>query len=114
MDMVRRRRLNGNPLQMKAIPTLAALGLCTAIHAHADVTDGWTNASPREEIRPEFQQSETGGRSGHGTLAICADEREGLHGWWQKSFPSPRGGTIECERTTPIIEGDGGTSYTLK
>jgi len=76
---------------MKTIPTLAALWLCAAIHAHADVADGWTNASPREEIRPEFQQSETGGKSGHGTLAIRADEREGLHGWWQKSFPVTAG-----------------------
>ena len=29
---------------------------------------------------------ETGGKSGHGALAIRADEREGLHGWWQKTF----------------------------
>jgi predicted amidohydrolase len=27
-----------------------------------------------------------GGKSGHGTLTITADDREGLHGWWQKTF----------------------------
>ena len=51
----------------------------------------WTTAAPREEIRPKFQQTETGGRSGHGDLAIRADEREGLHGWWQKTFPVAAG-----------------------
>src|SRR5207244_1341021 len=51
----------------------------------------WRQASigvfaPREEIRPQFQHEETGGKSGHGALIIRADEREGLHGWWQKTF----------------------------
>ena len=42
--------------------------------------------APREEIRPQFQHTETGAKSGHGELAIRADEREGLHGRWQKTF----------------------------
>src|SRR3989442_9102280 len=58
-----------------------------AIQIHASSADEWTSAAPREEIRPQFQQTETGGKSGHGALAIRADEREGLHGWWQKTVP---------------------------
>lgn len=53
----------------------------------AAVVDDWTPKAPREEIRPEFERTEAGGRSGHGTLVIRADGREGLHGWWQKTFP---------------------------
>src|SRR5256885_11292976 len=70
---------------MKTI--VIALALLAALQIQAASADGWTMAAPREEIRPQFDQSETGGKSGHGALAIRADEREGLHGWWQKSFP---------------------------
>ena len=48
---------------------------------------GWQPASPRDEIRPRFSFDVKGGPKGEGSLLITADEREGLHGWWQKSFP---------------------------
>ena len=47
--------------------------------------DEWRPIAPREEIRPEFHQSKTGGKSGTGALTIQADEREGLHGWWERT-----------------------------
>jgi predicted amidohydrolase len=47
----------------------------------------WAAVAPRDEIRPQFQRAEAGGKSGHGELAIRADDREGLHGWWEKTFP---------------------------
>ncbi|SRR6266567_7563901 len=50
-----------------------------AFQIHAGSAEAWTTAAPREEIRPQFQHSETGGKSGRGTLFIRADEREGLH-----------------------------------
>src|SRR2546427_2976902 len=53
---------------------------------YASPPDTWTTAAPRDEIRPQFQHEETGGKSGQGTFVIRADEREGLHGWWQKTF----------------------------
>ena len=53
--------------------------------------DEWTTVAPRDEIRPQFQQTSTGGKSGQGALIIRADEREGLHGWWQKTFPVTAG-----------------------
>jgi len=51
-----------------------------AFQIHSASADGWTTAAPREEIRPEFQRTETGGKSGHGALTIRADQREALHG----------------------------------
>src|SRR6187549_4066720 len=69
---------------MKTI--VIALAWSSAFQIPAASPDGWTTVSPREEIRPQFQHSETSGKSGHGTLTIRADEREGLHGWWQKTF----------------------------
>ena len=69
---------------MKTI--VIALAWFSAFQIHAASTEGWTTAAPREEIRPEFQRTETGGQSGHGGLVIRADEREGLHGWWRKAF----------------------------
>src|SRR5262247_4039164 len=59
----------------------------TAVQIHASSVDGWTTVAPREEIRPQFEHTETGGKSGHGALTISSDGREGLHGWWQKTFP---------------------------
>ena len=48
--------------------------------------EGWTTASPRDELRPEFSYSATGGRSAKGALVIEHDEREGLDGRWTKTF----------------------------
>src|SRR5213592_1933977 len=74
---------------MKTI--VIALAWSLAFQIHASSADGWTTIAPREEIRPQFQHTETGGKSGHGALVIRADERDGLHGWWQKTFPVAAG-----------------------
>ena len=71
---------------MKTIVLALAWSFCVAFHIHAGSADGWTTVAPREEIRPQFQHEATGGKSGHGALIIRADEREGLHGWWQKTL----------------------------
>jgi predicted amidohydrolase len=49
--------------------------------------DGWTTASPRDEIRPAFSYDPHGGPDKHPALIIRADAREGLDGCWTKSFP---------------------------
>lgn len=54
--------------------------------------DGWTPAAPREEIRPAFACEPAGGVDGTSSLVIRADQREGLDGYWAKTFPV-RGGT---------------------
>lgn len=68
---------------------LAILAMTTvwpAMIAAQDAQPGWTTAAPREEIEPLFSYDAKGGRDGKGALVIAADEREGLAGWWQKTF----------------------------
>lgn len=48
---------------------------------------GWMTRAPREEIQPRFRYDPRGGPKGNGSFVIAADAREGLHGWWQKTFP---------------------------
>lgn len=48
---------------------------------------GWTTAAAREELRPNFRCEPKGGPSGKGALVIESDAREGLNGWWMRSFP---------------------------
>ncbi len=43
-------------------------------------------AAPRDEIRPQFAFLPNGGRDGKGSFVIKADEREGLDGYWKKTF----------------------------
>jgi predicted amidohydrolase len=59
------------------------------------VPDGWTMHSPRDEIRPSFSWHPDGGPDGR--LVIQADEREGLMGWWQQSFPVQGGRTYRFQ-----------------
>jgi predicted amidohydrolase len=67
--------------------------------------DGWTATAPREEIRPGFSFDKQGGPNGSGSLVISHDDREGLDGWFQKSF-SVVGGEFyrfECVRKTNSV-----------
>src|SRR5262245_8905157 len=48
---------------------------------------GWKSAAPRNEIQPLLAVHSKGGPNGPGALVTSADDRDGLHGWWQKSFP---------------------------
>jgi predicted amidohydrolase len=64
---------------------LAALALLAA--GRAEAPDGWTAAAPRPEIRPALAYEPTGGPGGQGAFVIRADGRDGLDGWWTKTFP---------------------------
>jgi predicted amidohydrolase len=48
---------------------------------------GWETGAPRDELRPRYSFDPDGGPKGDGALILTADDRDGLHGWWQKSFP---------------------------
>ena len=69
---------------------------------------GWTAASPRDEIRPGFAFDPAGGPKKGGAFVITADDREGLHGWFQKTFPVDRRQALpvprgpEGARTSPV------------
>jgi predicted amidohydrolase len=73
-----------------------ALGVCAAQAASRNSEDcanppgapaGWQTAAPRAELRPAFAFEPQGGANGKGSLVIRADQREGLDGWWARTFP---------------------------
>lgn len=64
--------------------------------AAANGQDGWTAAAQREEIRPKLSRTAEG-RSGRGSLVIEGDGREGLDGYWKKSFEAAGGRTYRFE-----------------
>lgn len=49
--------------------------------AQDDLSSGWKAVSPRDEIRPRFSFEKKAG-----SLRIAHDNREGLDGWFEKSF----------------------------
>jgi len=86
VDLITFRLLPSWHIQMKTIVVVLTCSFWFVFQLQASSVEGWTTVAPREEIRPQFQYEETGGKSGHGAFTIRADEREGLHGWWQKIF----------------------------
>ena len=48
---------------------------------------GWQTAAPRDEVRPQFFYEAKGGPDGKGSFVVQADSREGLDGYWTKTFP---------------------------
>jgi predicted amidohydrolase len=73
---------------MKRIITsaLAFFLLLALAHATNPPPDGWLTISPRDEIRPEFSYEPRGGPNHAGSLVVTHDRRDGLDGWFQKSF----------------------------
>ncbi len=67
--------LSGDPPRMPTSPPGEAL------------PPGWIALSPRDEIRPAFSYDPDGGPRQNGGFVIAHDPREGLDGWFQKSFP---------------------------
>jgi predicted amidohydrolase len=53
----------------------------------ATAPDGWQASAPRDEVRPEMAYLPCGGPDGKGSLVIRQDAREGLQGFWSRSFP---------------------------
>jgi predicted amidohydrolase len=70
----------------RTILFLAILVPTTVAIASEELPDGWTTASPRDELRPEFSYLAKGGHDGKGGLVIEHDGREGLDGRWTKTF----------------------------
>ena len=57
--------------------------------------EGWQTVSPRDEIRPAFSFEPKGGPQKSGSFVVAHDPREGLDGWFQKTFTVAGG---ECYR----------------
>jgi predicted amidohydrolase len=74
----------------KQLGILSALLFCSGngfAQTKLEVPDGWLIASPRDEISPKFGYDAKGGKDGKGAFLIVADAREGLDGYWTKTFP---------------------------
>ncbi len=48
--------------------------------------EGWTARAPRNELQPVFSFDSKGGPKNVGCLIVTHDQRDGLDGWFQKSF----------------------------
>ncbi len=65
---------------------ISAFSTAVAADEIKSAPDGWQTAAPRIEIRPRFDYNPKGGKDGKGGLLIIADERQGLDGYWVKTF----------------------------
>lgn len=59
----------------------------------ASAPDGWRAAAPREEIRPDFAYDPRGGPDGKGGFTIVNGPKEGMDGYWTRTFPVTGGKT---------------------
>ncbi|MGO8700268.1 MAG: carbon-nitrogen hydrolase family protein [Limisphaerales bacterium] len=73
---------------MKSISASTLAFFCVLVLAAAETPppEGWKTAAPREELRPAFSFEPNGGPKQDGSFVIAHDQREGLDGWFQKSF----------------------------
>jgi predicted amidohydrolase len=88
----------------------ALLALCAAAARGDDPRgtppDGWQTGSPRPELAPEFAYDAHGGADRSGCFMIRADQREGLDGYWTKTFPITGGKSYHFEAlygTTNVV-----------
>jgi predicted amidohydrolase len=73
---------------MKRITTLtiAFCLLLSQARAANQLPNGWQTVAPRDEIRPEFSFEPRGGPMKAGSMVVTHDHRDGLDGWFQKTF----------------------------
>jgi predicted amidohydrolase len=86
--------------------SLVPVALQARAWAGPPAPDGWTPGAPREELRPRFDQVR-GGHRNAGSLVIEADAREGLDGYWTRTFPVTGGRHYRFQawrRTTRVAE----------
>jgi len=76
---------------------LLAILIAWTLSAMAATSAEWTEQSPRDEIRPSFSR--------HGdALVIAQDAREGLDGWYQKTFAVQGGEFMKFSATRRTID----------
>jgi predicted amidohydrolase len=75
--------MNRIVLALISVTLFASIGVPAG---ESGAPEGWTTASPRDEIRPQFAFDPKGGPEGTGCFIIRADQREGLDGCWKKTF----------------------------
>ena len=73
-------------MKRNIMSTLILLLLSAVTQAAEELPDGWQTVAPRDEIRPAFSFEPKGGPKHAGSLVVTHDHRDGLDGWFQKSF----------------------------
>ena len=82
-------------MKKRTVASLASILLLTFSRAENLIPDGWQTVAPRDEIRPAFSFDPQGGPQKSGSFVVAHDQREGLDGWFQKTFAVAGG---ECYR----------------
>lgn len=70
-----------------SLPALCLLLTSLAWAENSPAPEVWTTVAAREEIAPQFSYEPTGGPDGQGSFVLRSDKREGLSGYWRRSFP---------------------------
>ncbi len=83
-----------------------ALLACVPLTAAPVAPEGWTTAAAREELRPTFRYDPKGGPKGTGSFILEANAREGLNGWWTKTFPITGGQHYRFHALRKVTSGD--------
>jgi predicted amidohydrolase len=86
-------------MKSTSLSTLVFFALLSWAAAQTPPPEGWQTAAPRDELRPMFSFEPDGGPRHEGSFVITHDQREGLDGWFQRSF-SVAGG--ECYRFAAV------------
>ena len=73
-------------MKKTAAVTFAFFLLLALACADIQPTNGWQAVAPRDEIRPAFSFERGGGPKDTDCFVITDDHRDGLDGWFQKSF----------------------------
>jgi len=82
-------------MKKRTVASLASILQLTFSRAENLIPDGWQTVAPRDEIRPAFSFDPQGGPQKSGSFVVAHDQREGLDGWFQKTFAVAGG---ECYR----------------
>ena len=73
-------------MKKTAASTVAFFLLLALVRADIQPTNGWQAVAPRDEICPAFSFEQGSGPKAADCFVITDDHREGLDGWFQKSF----------------------------
>jgi len=76
-------KLPNYPFAVSLVLTVLTFPLSAA----SSSPEGWRSVAARDEIKPAFSYNSTSGPTQQGSLLIRADNRAGLDGHWEKTFP---------------------------
>ena len=76
---------------MRFVVLLSVFGVNSCVGSEGTVPEGWQFVAARDEIQPAAKWDPTGGPDNDGAFVMSSDDRAGLAGSWNRTFPV-RGG----------------------